>query len=73
MTETIHDSLLLVSESFNDANGKLKHVILLPDVLCFLAYDYITYLEVPGSTVKVITTRLHPLCVTHCSNFLLFL
>lgn len=73
MTETVHDSLLLVSESFSNANGKLKHVILLPDVLCFLAYDYITCLEVSGSTVKVITALLHLLGATQCNNFLLFL
>lgn len=73
MTEIVRDSLLLVSESFNDAHGRLKNVVLLPDVRGFLAYNYMTYLEVPGPTVKVIATLLHLLGLTPCNNLLLFL
>lgn len=36
---------------------------------CFLACNCIIYLEVPGSTVKVIMMLLHLLCLTACNNF----
>lgn len=73
MIKTIHDSLLLISESLNNGNRHLKMLTFWPDVLCSFVNNYIRYLKVPGSTVKVIAKPFQMLCLTSCNNFPLFL